>query len=213
MNIKVIQHADKAQGDLLAATSKINKKYCQKHGYKYEHFLGNYTGVKPTADKFSTHWNKIILTRKELPSADWLLYMDADVMIKEPNRPLEDFIGMSNREWLVCGVSRATSAEKHWNVNCGVYFIKNTAYMREIVDDMIQFFNFQVQSKNHIPSDQPMWHKMLQTNHKDISKHVDIFPSTAFNHNGKFLRHYLGQNFESYEKRVEAVKKDAPLVF
>ena len=209
MNIKVIQHADRSQGDLLAAASKVNRKYCQKHGYEYKHFLGNYTGIDSAKHKQAAYWNKIFLTCHELPSTDWLFYMDADIIIKDHEKQLETFIDMSLRDFLICGVNQATSREKHWNVNSGTYFIKNTKHMQEIIDGLIRILHEGLKAKRPIPNEQAIIQKMLKINYKGIEKNIDIFPSTAFNHDGKFLTHYLSDHYKTYEDRVAALEEGA----
>ena len=79
MKLKIVQSCDKDpfQNRILGYTGPVNKKYCQKFGYKYEQYIGN------KVEGVGGVWNKIIIPYEELQKqeCEWLLILDPDAFI------------------------------------------------------------------------------------------------------------------------------------
>jgi hypothetical protein len=109
----------------------------------------------------------------------------------------------NHKEFIVCDTDQNYS-DKFWNVNTGVFFCKNTSYMLEIITDIVN-----IAIENDFFVEQPIFQQMLYLNYKKLSDKTAIFPSTAFNHEGKFLYHAC--NFSTldmdFKKAIEEKTK------
>jgi galactosyl transferase GMA12/MNN10 family len=100
------------------AAYAAKQDYCSRHGYDV-HCV--------RAVDFSRHpaWAKIHVTRELLSRHDWVFWTDADAIIANPNRKLEDLIDPSY-DWIV---------GSDWNgLNTGQMLVQNTYSAREALD-------------------------------------------------------------------------------
>ena len=186
-----------------------NKKYCESHGINYLSFcenLENYSSSK-MSEKNKKYWTKMFILRDLLESdkeSDWFFLLDSDAVILEDKINLNIFPNLAEptKEFLVCETNQAYNS-KFWNVNTGVFFCKNSAYMKEIIGDIV---NIAIQNDFFV--EQPIFQQMLSQNYKGLSDRTAIFPSHAFNHEGSFVYHAC--NFSTLEMDFEtAIQKKA----
>tara|TARA_B100000131_G_scaffold206878_1_gene198985 strand:- start:2632 stop:3336 length:705 start_codon:yes stop_codon:yes gene_type:complete len=121
--------AHKEFGDI---NYKINKAYCDKHGYDI------IRDSKRRMPKREVHFERIALAKKYLPHYDYVIWLDADAYFYIDSPPIDlvindysefDFILSSDQYDAPEDVD--TDAEK---INSGVFIAKNTAYSMMILD-------------------------------------------------------------------------------
>lgn len=186
-----------------------NKKYFDFHNIKYLSFcegLDKYSSIK-MSEKNKKYWTKIFILKSLLETdkqSEWFFMLDSDAVILEDKIDLNIFPNLveSRKEFLVCETNQAYDS-KFWNVNTGVFFCKNTRYMKEIISEIVD-----IAIQNDFFVEQPIFQKMLLQNYKGISDKTAIFPSHAFNHEGIFIYHAC--NFSTLEMDFEtAIRKKA----
>lgn len=96
----------------------VNKKsYCAKHGYT---FIDDETILDKSRP---IPWSKILLLLKYVNDYDYLVWIDADILIMNMEIKLEKFIKQHEKFDQICGTD--------WRMeNTGVWFIKNSDFNR-----------------------------------------------------------------------------------
>lgn len=104
----------------------LNADYALRHGYGF-HVL-----TMPSKKRSAT-WGKIDVAKLLLPSCDWLFIIDADAVIVDVDKPLEDFTATEG-ELLIC----ENGPNGGRLLNCGAMFLKNTLAMNRFLDTWYQ---------------------------------------------------------------------------
>jgi len=161
--------------------------YCQFQGYDFREDENSYDPSRPYA------WSKVRLISKCLSEEkyDYVVWIDADTHIMNPNISLESFITSLSED-------RDILIASDWDkINSGVMFIKNTEWSKkffEVLYDQTDFLN-------HPNWEQEAIIHMYNTNILDSKSHITkLHPSqqTQFNsyygmyHWGQFLIHLAG---------------------
>ena len=108
--------------EAICAESMANKQaYADFHGYDLIVDLDIVDRNRPTS------WSKLLTMRKYLPDYDFLLYVDIDTIIMNPERRLEDIVDYDYDQIL--------AADKN-GLNCGVWMVRNTPWMLWFIDEM-----------------------------------------------------------------------------
>ena len=72
-------------------------------------------------------WSKIPMIREWLPHYEWLMWMDGDAFFMDMERSLESVLD-DTKDFIVA---------KDWNgINLGIFFIKNSAYSFDLLDEI-----------------------------------------------------------------------------
>lgn len=108
--------------EAICAQSMANKQaYADYHGYDLivdEEIIDR---NRPTS------WSKLLAMRKYLPDYDFMLYVDVDTIIMNPEKKLEDIVDYNYDQML--------AADKN-GLNCGVWMVRNTPWMLWFIDEM-----------------------------------------------------------------------------
>lgn len=179
-----------------------NKNYFKKYNVNYLSFtesLNKFSSEK-MSDKNKKYWTKIFILKNLLETdsvTDWFLLLDSDVVILNDTLDVNFFPNLveENKEFLVCETNQDYRS-KFWNVNTGVFFCKNSLYMKEIINDILSYA-----IDNDFFVEQPIFQEMLAKNYKQLSDKTAIFPSHAFNHEGSFIYHAC--NFSTLDMDFE----------
>jgi hypothetical protein len=186
-----------------------NKKYFDTHGINYISFcddLDKYSSSR-MSEKNKKYWTKIFILKNLLESdkqSEWFFLLDSDAVILEDKISLNIFPNLAHpeKEFLACETNQAYNS-KFWNINTGALFCRNTKYMKEIIEDIV---NIAIQ--NDFFNEQPIFQQMLSQNYKGLSDKTAIFPSHAFNHEGVFVYHAC--NFSTLDTDFKtAIQKKA----
>jgi hypothetical protein len=86
MRIGFINYFDAAYHRIGALSVPNKEAYCARHGYDYLLSHETLAPERPAA------WNKVRLLQKYIKDYDWLFWNDADTLIANPDRRLEDLV-------------------------------------------------------------------------------------------------------------------------
>lgn len=101
-------------------------RYCLRHGYGYH----LYRKVPDFAGELTGSWAKPHLMRRHLAVHEFLLWVDADILVFDQSRPMEPLV--AGRQALVANDHTA------WNMNSSVVGVRNTPEMHALVEDVCQ---------------------------------------------------------------------------
>lgn len=94
--------------------------YCKIHSYPFIEDDSVYDVSKPIP------WSKLLLIKKYLSDYDYIVWIDADILIMNPNVKLENIIDKYPHKDIICGSCPRM-------INTGMLFVKNTAFSKEFL--------------------------------------------------------------------------------
>lgn len=203
MRIKVVTHM---VGELpyFPYSKALNESYCQQHGYEY--VIGN----QVLTDRHIV-WCKILPVIEELPTADYVLYIDADAFFNERSKRIEDVLLplLAEDQFMLLAtncigknISCQPNEDSRIIPNAGVYLIKNTPVSRAMMAEW-----------NQIPVDQPEYAFEWPVDQRALAdiiapKYSDYIRILVQNYHklngrdGTFIRHMLGTNMNDIKTQV-----------
>jgi len=212
--ITVFTSFDEVFREIQSIVEPVNKKYFEKFNVEYLSYTENLNifSSEKMSDKNKKYWVKMFILQDLLNknlNTDWFFWIDSDAIILNHDFDINFFpdLAEQNKQFLVCETNQDYKS-KFWNVNTGVFFVRNSEYMKEIIGDIISFA-----VENNFFNDQPIWQEMLMKNYKQLSDRTAIFPSHSFNHEGSFIYHIcnfstLDMDFETaMSKKTEFLKQ------
>ena len=135
------------------------ENYCKKHGYD---LLEDSSLIKEHNREIQ--WTKILLIQKflNLDTYDYLVWIDADIIILNPEITLESFIDrlMNNKDVMY-------SKDVGGWVNNGVIFIKNTDFSKE-------YFKESWNHTNEICREQGSMDMLYRYNWNNAQNHIQL---------------------------------------
>lgn len=109
--------------DAICAPSMANKQaYADAHGYD---FIVDDDAIDRSAPTRS--WSKLLAMRKHLPRYDFLLYVDVDAVVMNPETRLEDIVDFDYDQVLAADSN---------GVHCGVWLVRNTPWTLWFLDEL-----------------------------------------------------------------------------
>tara|TARA_Y100000592_G_scaffold24136_1_gene37716 strand:- start:972 stop:1706 length:735 start_codon:yes stop_codon:yes gene_type:complete len=189
MNITVVMWYDEGIKEYADNCYKINKAYCDKHGYTLiKSSERTYTDRKP-------HWERFPLILKHINDTDYIMWVDADAHFYIDAPRLETIIEKYNTDIIL---SEDIDNAKY-NINTGVFILKNTQQVIDIVDAWTNDDNL-YQSLNYSTwQDQALVRYFYKNNLNSIRDISSISPYGELQHfksNDKkentFIHHYAG---------------------
>ncbi len=130
VKIAALTGADENQKNLLDISLPILKQYCLYHNYDLHYFTENVDGVAKVEDK--SYFARYPFIKKHLPNYDWIFWIDADCLVMNFYKKLEDYI--DNNYVLILDLQLG---EKYPLCASGHGFWKNDENNFYILDNMI----------------------------------------------------------------------------
>ena len=200
MKIKVVTYM---WGDFkyFALSEKINRMYCERHGYEY--VIGR---TRPREDSHPA-WGKLPVILNEMHDCDYLLYVDADAVFYSHGLRIEDELIPDLRDKVLMMASDC--ARDGYRVratlpNTGVILIKVCDKAKVLfeewntlpdVDPSMRYADFWEQSA---------YHKHLMDKYRDILHlNVDYYRMNGLF--GQYIRHFLAQSDDARVVRMQRV--------
>jgi hypothetical protein len=193
-----------------------NIQYFKKHNIEYISYYGDFdsivkidSGETVCVGKERNYWTKMILVHETLLNNDhdWIIMIDADCLMCDHTVDLRTIIKMAapDKELLFCHIGDPLT--NYWNINNGVFFVKNTQTTKDLFKDLISFaFNDQFNI-----DDQSVVQRMLKDDIDGIRKITEIFPSHTFNHGGNIIFHACGINSHHGDFKMALLEKERVL--
>ena len=168
---------------------KSKKLYCEKHGYTFIDDESVYDNTRPHA------WSKILLVKKYLQEYDYIMWIDGDTFIMNDEITIEERLQKLNPE-----DKDLLLANDHVCANTGVFFIKNTEFSMQLLDEIYKQTYF-VNNPLFGDYEQNAYIKLYDDNWNNIQTHVKTirYPyQIEFNsywcnyYYGHFILHFAG---------------------
>jgi hypothetical protein len=188
---------DAKTADICAASVANKRAYAKMHEYDMIFVTETLDTTRPMA------WSKILAVQRYLPRYNWLLFLDIDTLIMNPDIRLEDIADDDYDQ--VIGAD-------HNGINSGVWFIKNTRWMRWFLtelwaqEDLVRgnyVFHYEQRAFHHL-FQTIVWSKNVGTRKEpydgaeDVRKRSKVVNQCVFNSllpwyvNGDFVVHLAG---------------------
>lgn len=103
------------------AIAETNKAYCAKWGYDFKVHTSGFDPSRPYS------WSKILFIREALKNYDYVMWIDADAVITNPEIPLDSLLCL--KEELVVGFD-------HTGINFGVFFLRKSDFANRLLDEI-----------------------------------------------------------------------------
>jgi hypothetical protein len=175
-------------------TSRVLCAYAKQRGYDAIVATGSLDTTRPPS------WSKLLLVERYLaanPTCTWLMWIDADAVIANPKKRLEDLVG-EHIDFL------AAEDQSACVINAGVFLVRNCSAAL----DMLRRAYAKVQYIHH-----PWWEQLAlaealreygdQLRSRVVSRRLlNAFPDEY--HKGDFIVHYAGCTLKA---KLTGVKK------
>ncbi len=203
--------------NMLDATSKPCRAFCEKHSVEYNSYIGIWRGF------YSWHatYNRIpfLLDKVEQGFDGWVIYIDADAFIVDIEFDIRAYL-LDKGEFAVIG-SKSGASDHFWDMNIGVMLFNiSNPFTKFLIRKWSEFFlkysnddllRAEVWEKD-MPSDQGMFHMTLDK-YPDKAHLIYHESRTLINSlEASFIRQVLradGGDFESREAKVIAMASKA----
>lgn len=168
--------------------SRQNKiSYCNHHGYDFIEDESVYNKDKPIP------WTKIPLLMKYINSYDYLVWVDADILIMNKNIKIEDFIKLYSDRDIICG--------SDWRmINTGVMIIKCSEFSKQFIPSIETNIYDPTADKNerYLNWEQGSFINLYDKNYMNCVERILVTPPTDMNSYwfnyfpGHFVLHFAG---------------------
>ena len=175
-------------------SEEINKKYCDEQGYIY-HVEKDDSKIKTALEGRSATWYKpkFITEVFDLYEPDYVLFLDADAIVSDPSRRVEDFIEEGFN--VVCTEDYGPSI-----MNAGVFLFKNSEWSKMILKKWWDVCEYLPGGPNSEPGffKQGLWHDQtcfgyLIQSRLDSKNNIKIITNKVLN--GRIYKHSVDNNF------------------
>jgi len=159
------------------------KEYCRNHHYDYIDDETEYDHTRPI------EWTKIPTVKKYMDRYDYIVWMDADSLIMNPEISLEYFI----KKYMQNEIEMMYVSDGNW-INTGIFFVKCTEYMKKFLTEVYKY-------PNEMCKDQGAIDYLWRNNWNNCRQKIYIVPDqTEYNSSwrnyfhGDFIIHFPGCN-------------------
>jgi hypothetical protein len=208
--VSLFDHRMKEMGFLTAANKKA---YADRHGYGFRYYTCPLNPFLAGDGPGNSSWNKILAVQEVLPSYDWVLWSDADLLILNQDKELIEIIRPSTADFLIGRDSQPL-------INAGQFLIRNSANSHGFLADILN--HTWVGQKGYHYWEQGAIQYLLE---REWNGFADYRPIREFNSYANFLRrpedlawmkpdlyqpgdficHFSGISFRENENNYDAV--------
>jgi galactosyl transferase GMA12/MNN10 family len=161
---------------LLDMTWPNKENYCRKHGYALFNESMSLDQSRPPS------WSKIKAAQRLLreESCDWVFWLDADTIIMNSNKRVEDFLPLPDS-----GIDLLLTEQKGPSWNAGAWLIRNTPWSLAFLDHWWGMKDFVKPKGLAVSGDNDALHSYLSSMHP-LDSHIGVPPRCLFNSVAKF---------------------------
>ena len=205
---------------MLDVVEPVNRDYCRNMGYDYKRWDGiKIASLNPFP--FYATTNRVYLIEEELSAGeyDWLLYIDADAVVIDLFKPLDQFLD-SSRAIVAC---RGGDNPEHawWDLNNGVTLFN---LRHPLIHSVLRLWRSEIESMlasieadqlevgwDTLPDvqlcDQAHLHRVLQQlGERELCKIYTGDEYNVFNYDGPFIRQVLRTEGTSLNERIDSLR-------
>lgn len=171
MNIAIVTAHDRNIAEIGALSVHDKQVYCDMHGYSLEVFTDGFDTTRPAA------WSKLHFIKQTLPKYDWVVWMDADLLVMNKTITIESY--SDNAFDLIMGRYEMNPASidplVHYTIHTGCFIIKNSDWIM----DFIPFWYNQDQFRFvHLLEEKAFtW---LHATKRGVNQHTKLLPLRTF---------------------------------
>jgi hypothetical protein len=196
--------------DILVQTGRTVRQYCQKHGIRYEAYIGTKRGYFA----WQACYNRIIMLKEIIDSGfrGWAFYLDADAYIADQDFDLHSYLQDKATKAVI--FSESDTSGKWFHINDGV-FLLNTGVQqgRDLValwlDKFMEISDRVLESSpawHDIPHDQDLLHLVLRDN-QHFRDWIHLESLTLLNSGyARFVRQFLRSSAADLGERRRIIK-------
>jgi len=175
-------------------SEEINRKYCEEQGYIY-HIEKDDNKINTALEGRSPTWYKPKFIKEvfDLYEPNYVLFLDADAIVSDPSRRVEDFIEEGFN--VVCTEDYGPSI-----MNAGVFLFKNSEWSKMILNKWWDVCEYLPGGPNSEPGffKQGLWHDQtcfgyLIQSRLDSKNNIKIITNKVLN--GRIYKHSVDNNF------------------
>lgn len=174
MRVTIVSLCDENRREISDATAPTFERFCAIQGIQ---FVRHTSLINSSLNPF---WNKFPAVINELPKNDWVMWVDADVVVTNYDYNLPELIeSFGEKNFLVSTDSNGLCNGVFLLRNCewSYEFVKTLMFLGEVKDEVCQAFN---QGRILKGSDQdPI--KVLVNNWKSVYDSTGFIPETVIN--------------------------------
>ena len=159
---------------------KINKAYCDKHGYDI------IRDCERRIPKREVHFERVALVEKYLDDYDYVVWVDADMYIYVDSPPLDFILNDYKDKDFIFSNDALNVYKGELAINSGIFIVKNTENSKEILDLWGRNDHL---NRHRVDGfrDQGVIRLIFQTNGRELVEHCTLAPF------GFFQQYYDGK--------------------
>ena len=165
-------------GNLIEMTWDNKQSYCQKHGYQLFDESNYLDQSRPPS------WSKIVAARRLLTQeeCDWVFWIDADTVIMNSNKRIEDFLPTNSNIDLLITEQKGSS----WNA--GAWLIRNTPWSLQYLDHWYNMKEYVKPKGMSVSGDNDALKAFLSNmDETEFQQHIRVPSRCQFNSVAKFM--------------------------
>lgn len=123
MKIKLLTYCDTAYKDIGDVSVPVMRSYCKLHGIDFE------LHEKITSQHSDVYWNKISMVKQALAQYDWVIWMDADILILDKDFDCKKYLsGLNDKDLVISSDFRG--------ICMGLFFIRNCPWSISLLNTL-----------------------------------------------------------------------------
>lgn len=166
MKVLVCTFYDDAIANYGDLTSKINKKYCDKHNFDY---IVSHT---PTYKNRHPAWENLPLILKHIENYDYVVWIDADAFFYIDSPNIEDIIQSHLDTDFIFSRDLPNKEPPLGEINTGIFIVKNTYYSIKFLKSWAYNEDLFQNCKMKYRWDQGVLNDMIRDNVMSIREHM-----------------------------------------
>lgn len=201
----VVMAYDETFRELGDLTSGVNLEYCRKANYDFRVYTSGFDKTRPLS------WSKLLFVRKCIEDYEWVLWMDADVIVTDHKVRVAKFLELG-------GVLTICRDIPRWGLNAGVFILRRCDRAMTFLDTVW---------KTGDPSVRPWEQETIRSYALTMGPDIVVYPTRSFNSfvssdpehtddtmwkKGDFVAHCLGTGMGEKLAMVMATLKKANLL-
>jgi hypothetical protein len=208
----------KVYGEMLEASSLVNRLYCESQNIEYRVFKG----LKRGYFEWQSTFNRIMMLDELIDEGyrGWVLYVDADAYVRDHKFSIHEYL--SHLPDAIAFVAAPGANTAKWDLNAGVFLVNlGTDSGRCIVQRWKQLFGSLVPDRHlqavpepwgclpngdRIPNDQSILHKLFQEDEALLDA-LQIERSLLNYSHGRFIVQFIRAHHASADERMLKLKR------
>lgn len=216
-DILLLQSSDAdVYAPMLAQSARTTKAYAERHGFRYQSFVGLKRGCLPWHASYNRIDMLMDLIRSDFQG--WVFYIDVDAWIADMDFDLRAYLA-DKQHYALIAAPAGHYRDQYWNVNNGVVlFNLGHSFARALIAEWERFlsrYDLAAEAKHwnvEVVDDQGMFHQILDKLPYAASQ-IHIENKELLNSPwARFVRHAIRAEHEDFAARLALVTAEVDRV-